>query len=154
MIYSIVNWVSIIIVLAMAKILKSQSNREFLERFLLQIIIADTLLFLLISFAGEYYINIRFFGLAIINGTTSAIWMCIMRSNINKVFEGNELTNFQTHQDYLASIAQLVGATVAIGLIKLNININILMLLQVVASSVMGYFDYKTIRIIKNKINV
>lgn len=139
------------IVLVMNKILKKQDNRDFLERFFLFIIIMDTVLYLVISFVGEYYINIRFFGLAILNGTTTAIWMCVMRSNINKVFEGEELTNFQTYQDYLASIAQLIGATMAIVLIKINVNINILMLIQVIASFVMGYFDYKTIKIIKSK---
>lgn len=149
-VFSIVNWVSIIIVLFMNKVLKSQSNRDVLEKFFLQIIIIDTLLFILTCFISGYYINIRFFSMAILNGTTTAIWMCIMKSNVNRVFTGNDLTNFETQQDYLASIAQLIGATVAILLTKLNTNINILMLMQIVASIVMGYFDYKVIKIIKS----
>lgn len=149
--FSIVNWVSIMIVLGMNKILKSQKNREILQRFFLPIIIIDTLLFLLISFIGEYYINIRFFGLAVLNGTTTAIWMCIMKSNINNVFMGDELTNVETYQDYLISIAQLIGATIAIVFTQINIDINILMLIQIVASVIMGYFDYKVIKIIETK---
>lgn len=150
-VFSIVNWVSIIIVLAMNKILKSQKNREILQNFFLPIIVIDTLLFLLISFAGEYYINIRFFGLAVLNGTTTAIWMCIMKSNINKVFMGDELTNFQTQEEYLISISQLIGATIAVALTKLDMSIEILMLIQIIASIIMGYFDYKVIKIIERK---
>lgn len=151
-VFSIVNWVSIVIVLFMNKVLKSQNNRDVLEKFFLQIIVIDTLLFILTCFISGYYINIRFFSMAILNGTTTAIWMCIMKSNINRVFIGNDLTNFETQQDYLASIAQLIGATVAILLTKLNTNINILMLMQIVASIVMGYFDYKVISIIKSNV--
>lgn len=150
-VFSIVNWVSIIIVLVMNKILKSQKNREVLQKFFLPIIIIDTLLFIIISFAGEYYINIRFFGLAILNGTTTAIWMCIMKSNINKVFMGDELTNFQTQQEYLVSISQLIGATIAVLLTKLDVGIEILMLIQIIASVIMGYFDYKVIKIIETR---
>ena len=150
-VFSIVNWVSIIIVLVMNKILKSQKNREVLQKFFLPIIIIDTLIFLIISFAGEYYINIRFFGLAILNGTTTAIWMCIMKSNINKVFMGDELTNFQTQQEYLVSISQLIGATIAVLLTKLDVGIEILMLIQIIASVIMGYFDYKVIKIIETR---
>lgn len=73
-----------------------------------------------------------------------------MKSNINKVFSGDELTNFQTYQDYLISIAQLAGATTAIILTKMDIDINILMLIQIIASITMGYFDFKTIKIIKS----
>ena len=149
-IFSMVNWVSIIIALLMSKILKNKNNRDFLEKFFLQIIIIDTVLFFLISFAGEYYINIRFFGIAIINGTTTAIWMCIIKSNINKVFIGDDLTDFNTHQDYIVSIAQLIGASLAIILTKFNVSINILILLQILASMIMGFFDYKTIKLIKN----
>lgn len=148
-IFSIVNWTSIIVVLAMNKILKNQRNRKKLEKAFLQIMTIDTLLFIFISFASEYYINLRFFGLAILNGTTTAIWMCIMKSNINRVFAGEELTNLQTQQEYLGSVAELIGASMAIVLIKLNINIDVLMLVQVIASTVMGYFDYKTITLIK-----
>lgn len=150
-VFSIVNWVSIIIVLVMNKILKSQKNREVLQKFFLPIIVIDTLLFFIISFAGEYYINIRFFGLAFLNGTTTAIWMCIMKSNINKVFMGDELTNFQTQQEYLISISQLIGATIAVALTKLDMGIEILMLIQIIASVIMGYFDYKVIKIIERK---
>ena len=38
-VFSIVNWVNIIIILAMNKILKSQKNREKLQKFFLPIII-------------------------------------------------------------------------------------------------------------------
>lgn len=147
--FSIVNWVSIVLTLLMNKILKSKGNRDILEQFFLPMIIIDTVLFLLVSFIGEYYINFRFFGLAVLNGTTTAIWMCIMKSNINNVFMGDELTNLETYQDYLISIAQLIGATIAIVLTKINIDINILMLIQIIASVTMGYFDFKTIKIIK-----
>jgi hypothetical protein len=147
-VFSIVNWVSIIIVLIMNNFLKSQRNRDFLQRFFLPIIIIDTVLFIIVSFVGEYHVDVRFFGLAVLNGTTSAIWMCIMKSNINKVFAGDNLTNFQTYQDYLISVSQLIGATVAVVLTKLNIDINILMSIQIIASVTMGYFDYKTIKII------
>lgn len=149
MTYSIVNWTTIIIMLLMNKILKKKDNRDLFERFFLPIIVIDTILFFIVSFVGEYYINFRFFGLAVLNGTTTAIWMCIMKSNINKVFMGDDLTNLETHQDYLISIAQLIGASAAIILTKFNLDINILMLLQIIASVSMGYFDYKTIRIIK-----
>lgn len=150
-VFSVVNWVSIVIVLFMNKILKSQSNRDVLEKFFLQIIILDTILFILTCFISGYYVNIRFFSLAILNGTTTSIWVCIMKSNINRVFIGDDLTNFQTQQDYLSSIAQLIGATIAILLTKLNTNINVLMLMQIVASIVMGYYDYKVIKIIKGE---
>lgn len=148
--FSIVNWVSIVLTLLMNKLLKNKSNRDILERFFLLIIIVDTILFLLVSFIGEYYIDFRFFGLAVLNGTTTAIWMCIMQSNINKVFSGEELTNFQTYQEYLISIAQLIGASIAVVLTKIDIDINILMLIQIIASVTMGYFDFKTIKIIKS----
>ncbi len=147
--FSIVNWASIVIILLMNKFLKNKSNRDILERFFLPVIIVDTILFILISFVGEYYINFRFFGLAILNGTTTAIWMCVMKSNINNVFIGDELTNLEIYQDYLISIAQLIGASIAIVLTKMDIDINILMLIQIVASITMGYFDFKTIKIIK-----
>lgn len=151
MTFSIVNWVSIVLTLLMSKILKNKDNRDLLEKFFLLIIILDTITFFIISFVGEYYINIRFFGLAVLNGTTTAIWMCIMKSNINKVFRGDELTDFQTYQDYLISIAELIGATIAIILTKFNTNINILMTMQIIASVIMGYFDYKVIKIIKKE---
>ena len=149
MMFSIVNWTSIVLTLIMSKILKSKNNRDILEKFFLLIIILDTIVFFIISFVGEYYINVRFFGLAVLNGTTTAIWMCIMKSNINKVFSGDELTDFQTYQDYLISISQLIGATLAIVLTKFKTDINILMVMQIIASIIMGYFDYKVIRIIK-----
>ncbi len=72
-----------------------------------------------------------------------------MKSNINNVFMGDELTNVETYQDYLISIAQLIGATIAIVFTQINIDINILMLIQIIASVIMGYFDFKTIKIIK-----
>ena len=62
---------------------------------------------------------------------------------------GDELTNVETYQDYLISIAQLIGATIAIVFTQINIDINILMLIQIIASVIMGYFDFKTIKIIK-----
>jgi hypothetical protein len=152
MTFSIVNWMGIVLTLLMSKVLKNKNNRDTLEKFFFQIIIIDTILFMIVSFVGEYYINIRFFGLAILNGTTTAIWMCIMKSNINKVFVGDELTDLETHQDYLISIAQLIGATLAIILTRLSTDINILMFMQIVASVVMGYFDFKTIKIIKSNV--
>lgn len=150
--FSIVNWVSIVLTLIMSRILKDKINRDILEKFFLMIIILDTVVFLLISIVGEYYINVRFFGVAILNGTTTAIWMCVMRSNINKVIIGEELTDFQTHQNYLISVAELIGATIAIVLTKIDIGIEMLMFVQIVASVTMGFFDYKTINIIKYKL--
>lgn len=151
--FSIVNWVSIILTLLMSHVLKDKKNRDILEKFFLLVIILDTVIFLLISIAGEYYINIRFFGLAILNGTTTAIWICVMQSNINKVIMGEELTDFQTHKNYLSSIAELIGATIAILLTKIDIGIEMLMFIQIVASVSMGFFDYRTIIIIKYKLN-
>lgn len=148
-IFSIVNLVSIVTVLIMNKLLKSKSNRSLLERLFLQIIILDTFLFLIISAMSEHFVNIRFFGLAVLNGTTAAIWLCIVRSNINKVFSGEELTDFQTHQEYLSSISQLIGASLAVALTKIDIGITALMFIQIIASVIMGYFDYKTIKIVR-----
>lgn len=151
-IYSVVNWVSIIVVLLMNRFLKNQNNRDKLEKIFLQIIIIDTILLLTISLFGAVYINFRFFSMAILNGTSTAIWACIIKSNINRVFTKNDLTDFQTQQDYLMSIAQLIGASLAIILTKFNLNIDILMLIQVIASAIMGYFDYSTVKIIKKKL--
>ena len=74
-----------------------------------------------------------------------------MKSNINKIFMGEELTNFQTQQEYLISISQLIGATIAVALTKLDMSIEILMFVQIIASIIMGYFDYKVIKIIERK---
>jgi len=148
-IYSIVNWVGIITIFLINYILKKQKNRELLQKFFLLIIILDVAGFLFVSIYGLQNINIRFFGISILNGTSSAIWMCIMKSNINKIWQGEELTNYQTQESYLVSIAQIVGATLAIVVIKLEVNINVLIGLQILAQFVMGIFDYKVIRIVE-----
>jgi len=148
-IYSIVNWVGIITIFLINYILKKQKNRELLQKFFLLIIILDVLGFLFVSIYGMNNIQIRFFGIAILNSTSSAIWICIMKSNINKVWQGDELTNYQTQESYLISIAQIMGATLAIVVIKLEVNINLLIGLQILAQFVMGIFDYKVIRIVE-----
>jgi len=149
-IYSIVNWVGIITIFLINYILKKQKNRELLQKFFLLIIILDVLGFLFVSIYGMNNIQIRFFGIAILNSTSSAIWMCIMRSNINKIWQGEELTNYQTQESYLVSIAQIMGATLAIVVIKLEVSIDILIGLQIFAQFIMGIFDYKVIRIVES----
>lgn len=150
-IFSLVNWVGIVTVFIINWILKQQKNRDFLQKFFLLIIILDVVGFIFVSIYGLKDINIRFFGIAILNGTSSAIWMCIMKSNINKVWQGNDLTNYQTQESYLVSIAQILGATLAIIVIKFNVNINILIGLQILAQFIMGIFDYKVIRIVEQR---
>ena len=73
-----------------------------------------------------------------------------MRSNINKIWQGEELTNYQTQESYLVSIAQIMGATLAIVVIKLEVSIDILIGLQIFAQFIMGIFDYKVIRIVES----
>jgi len=148
-IYSIVNWVGIITIFIINYILKKQKNRELLQKFFLLIVILDVLGFLFVSIYGLHNINIRFFGISILNGTSSAIWMCIMKSNINKIWQGDDLTNYQTQESYLVSIAQIMGATLAIVVIKFEININVLIGLQILAQFIMGIFDYKVIKIVE-----
>ena len=99
-------------------------------------------------------VNIRFFGLAILNGTSASIWICIMKSNINKVWQGDELTNYQTQESYLESIAQIMGATLAIVVIKFGVSINVLIGLQIFAQFIMGIFDYKVIKIVEKKARI
>ena len=72
-----------------------------------------------------------------------------MKSNINKIWQGDDLTNYQTQESYLVSIAQIMGATLAIVVIKLEVSINILIGLQILAQFIMGIFDYKVIRIVE-----
>ena len=153
-IYSIVNWVGIITIFMINYILKKQNNRELLQKFFLLIVILDVLGFLFVSIYGLHDINIRFFGIAILNSTSSAIWICIMKSNINKVWQGEELTNYQTQESYLIYIAQIMGATLAILMIKLEVNINILIGLQILAQFIIGIFDYKVIRIVEKNLEV
>jgi len=148
-IYSIVNWVGIITIFIINYILKKQKNRDLLQKFFLLIIILDVLGFLFISIYGLHNINIRFFGISILNGTSSAIWMCIMKSNINKIWQGDDLTNYQTQESYLVSIAQIMGATLAIVVIKLEVSIDVLIGLQILAQFIMGIFDYKVIKIVE-----
>ena len=71
-----------------------------------------------------------------------------MKSNINKIWQGEDLTNYQTQESYLVSIAQILGATLAIIVIKFDVNINVLIGLQILAQFIMGIFDYKVIKII------
>jgi len=148
-IFSIVNWVGIVSVLIINWILKKQKNRDILQKFFLLIIILDLTGFVCVSLYGLQHINVRFFGIALLNGTSSAIWMCIIKSNINKVWYGEELTNYQTQESYLVSIAQVIGASLAILLVRLNINVNILIGLQILAQFVMSVFDYKSIKTIE-----
>ena len=148
-IYSIVNWVGIITIFLINYILKKQKNRELLQKFFLLIVILDVLGFLFVSIYGLHNINIRFFGISILNGTSSAIWMCIIKSNINKIWQGDDLTNYQTQESYLVSIAQIMGATLAIVAIKFEVSINILTGLQIFAQFIMGIFDYKVIKIVE-----
>ena len=77
-----------------------------------------------------------------------------MKSNINKVWQGEELTNYQTQESYLIYIAQIMGATLAILMIKLEVNINILIGLQILAQFIIGIFDYKVIRIVEKNLEV
>jgi len=77
-----------------------------------------------------------------------------MKSNINKIWQGEELTNYQTQESYLVSIAQIMGATLAILMIKLEVNINVLIGLQILAQFIMGIFDYKVIRIVERNLEV
>ena len=72
-----------------------------------------------------------------------------MKSNINKIWQGDDLTNYQTQESYLVSIAQIMGATLAIVVIKLEVSINILIGLQIFAQFIMGIFDYKVIKIVE-----
>ena len=153
-IYSIVNWVGIITIFIINYILKQQKNRELLQKFFLLIIILDVLGFLFVSICGINNVNIRFFGLAILNGTSASIWICIMKSNINKVWQGDELTNYQTQESYLESIAQIMGATLAIVVIKFGVSINVLIGLQIFAQFIMGIFDYKVIKIVEKKARI
>jgi len=148
-IYSIVNWVGIITIFIINYILKKQKNRDLLQKFFLLIIILDVLGFLFVSIYGMNNIQIRFFGIAILNSTSSAIWICIMKSNINKIWQGEELTNYQTQESYLISIAQIMGATLAIVVVKFEVNINVLIGLQIFAQFIMGIFDYKVISIVE-----
>lgn len=151
--YSITNWVSIILGIIMNKILKKKTNRNIIENKLVPIILLDTVLFILSSIIGKSYINVRFLGLAILNSTTTTMWVCTMRSNINKIFISEELTEFNINQDYVVSIAELLGASSAILITKIGINIDILMSLQIMASLIMGYFDYKALQLIKKVTN-
>ena len=75
-----------------------------------------------------------------------------MKSNINKIWQGDDLTNYQTQESYLVSIAQIMGATLAIVAIKLDVNINVLIGLQILAQFIMGIFDYKVIRIVEKNL--
>jgi len=73
-----------------------------------------------------------------------------MKSNINKIWYGEELTDYQTQESYLVSIAQVIGASLAIVLVKINVNISVLIGLQVLAQFIMGIFDFKVLKMIKN----
>ena len=72
-----------------------------------------------------------------------------MKSNINKIWQGDDLTNYQTQESYLVSIAQIMGATLAIVVIKLEVSIDVLIGLQILAQFIMGIFDYKVIKIVE-----
>jgi hypothetical protein len=150
-IFSVVNWVGIISIFAINWILKKQKNRDFLQDFFLLIVTLDVVGFIVVSIYGINHINFRFFGMAILNGTSTAIWGCIIRSNINRVWQGDNLTNYQTQENYLVSISEILGATLAIVVIKLDINIDILIGLQILGQLVMGIFDYKVIRSINKR---
>lgn len=142
--------ISNIITTALAAIVnmsvQSDKLKDIYRHNFIYIILIDVICFVLVSFESLNIPEIRFLGLAILNAVSTTLWFVVMNDAINHKINGDDLTKWNSLEKTVNLSAVLFGSLIAV---VLSINVEICILLQCIATGIMGTTDwlaYKKLR--------
>lgn len=110
------------------------------RKYCIPIMVLDTFLYGIISFAGVENVSIRFLCMAIINGLFSTTIATVMNNVINSRYDGEKLTIFSSKMKLTASISSFVALSIFIALIG-EIDIEVAISIQWAALTVSAVLD-------------
>ena len=121
---------------------------DVFRKYCIPIMLTDTFLYGIISFAGVDNVSIRFLCMAIINGLFTTTIATVINNVVNSRYDGEKLTIFNSKMKLTASISSFTALSIFIALIgEIDIEIAItirwigLMMASVLDSISLKYFD-------------
>lgn len=110
------------------------------RKYCIPIMVLDTFLYGIISFAGVENVSIRFLCMAIINGLFTTTIATVMNNVVNSRYDGEKLTIFSSKMKLTASISSFVALSIFIALIG-EIDIEVAISIQWAALTVATVLD-------------
>ena len=114
--------------------------KEVYRRNFVGIVVVDIVCFSVISMLGIEFAVIRFIGIATLNAVSTNLWYIIMKNAINRVINGDELTNWDSYSKSLELYASLAGGAIAFFFSE-QMNIEICIAAQCLANAIFGFTD-------------
>lgn len=123
--------------------------KDLYRRNFYNIVIIDIISFYIVSFLGLEYAVVRFIGFSLMDAISTNLWIIILKNSINRVINGDKLTDWESFSKSFSLYASLIGGFIAlISADKLNIESCIIA--QCIATTVMGILDLKAFTRLNN----
>ena len=120
----------------------NEKLKEFYHRNFVNIVVVDIVCFSIVSMLGIEYAVIRFVGIATLNAVSANLWYIIMKNSINRVINGDELTNWDSYSKSLELYASLAGGVIAFFFSE-QMNVELCVFAQCMANMIFGLTDIK-----------
>lgn len=106
------------------------------------VVIVDVLAFIAVSTIGEYHIEVRFIGMAVITAVSTAIWSIVMNNVLNNIWAGDERTRLSANLKTAALIGSFIGGGILIMLPEGGIGVHNCIIFQCVCMTIDGIANY------------
>lgn len=123
--------------------------KEMYRRNFVFIVLIDVICYVMFSFGGLENPAVRFIGFAVLNAVSTTLWTVVMRNAVNRVIEGDELTDWESLQKSVTLTAACLGGVLA--LLAPDIEIVICIGLQCIGNLILGLSDLKAFKMLAEK---
>ena len=113
--------------------------KELYRRHFYDIVVVDVVCYSAISYGSLLDTTIRFIGLAIVNSVSTVLWCTILKNAINRVLQGDKLTDWNSFSASLTLYGALLGGAIAI--LNTNMDVQYCLFAQCFISAFMGATD-------------
>jgi len=117
------------------------------HRYFATIILVDVTAFICVSVVGEYHVEVRFIGFAVINAISTAIWGIVLKNMVNNVWDGDALTKFNANSKTCGLIASFIGGGLLMFLGDNGFSVHTCIIIQCVAMTIDGINDFIIYRV-------
>lgn len=122
--------------------IQSKKCLNWYRRHFTFIVAFDCLGFAVISLESVAYPYIRFIGMAILEAVSTTLWMLVLKNAINRLINGDALTEWDSLKNTVDLAAGLTGGVIAILFSEVFVNyIQLLLILQAFGNLFSGVID-------------
>ena len=146
---AIADMISLLITAIVNSTIPLENMKKLYRKNFNVIVVIDIILYALISYEGLEYPEVRFIGFAILTAITTTLWGMIIRNAINRLLNGDDLTDWQAIRESAELWAAFIGALILVIIETLPIDLCIF--LQCFGNTFLGIVDMYVYRLIARK---